>query len=810
MNTKNCHSKLTKQIIFEEFFKKQKFYFAIPLFLFLFFIFTFSTFSLEAQPISYEEQRVAKIEIINAAPGCEDTFDSYSILARLKTKENDLFSQLEFDQDLKTLATEFDQVQPSIESRDDQIYIHIKLWPKPTIRSIQWYGNCRIESKTLQEELGICLFTVFDRAEFNKAFQKIRSYYIKKGFFEANIDYRINRDPLCNDVDIEIIINEGRSGRIKDIIFHNFTCEEEKDLTACMVSQKWNFFLSWLTEDGTYRDEAILQDEYVILNYLQNEGYSDAKVQIEIEDLPCENRIIIHIIADKGKQYFFGPVKMEGNCIFSKDELYEQFTFTAGSPYSPDALRETVANLMSLYGRYGYIDAYIDYEPRLLPDRCEYAVDFFVTEGEAYCVGLIKVFGNCSTQTNVILHETLLVPGEVFNGDKLKMTEERLMNTRFFKTVNVYAVKTDDECILGSNYRDVHIEVEETSTGSFGISLGFSSADSIFGGFNIGENNFNWRGLGTLGTKGLRGLRGGGEYVHFNAIIGRKNTTYVFSWTKPYFMDTLWSVGFDLEQMRNRSISRHYDISAYGGSIFAKYQCNAFLRFGWHYRLRHTSIHVHEDCPPESLRKEERNHGVISASGVSLTYDSTDSIRCPRSGVRSVLSTELAGLGGNYGFLGINYLNTFYYPVGECGTLKYRFNTRFIKPIRDDADHIPLSERLFLGGEETVRGYRPYAIGPVFDHDDADPKGGMSLALLSMEYNYPLFSRLDAFVFCDMGHLSFKEWDLIGEFKVSVGYGIRLKIIDCGPAFILGMGYPLNAHKSNEVQRFFFSIGTGF
>ena len=58
----------------------------------------------------------------------------------------------------------------------------------------------------------------------------------------------------------------------------------------------------------------------------------------------------------------------------------------------------------------------------------------------------------------------LLIPGEVFNVDKLKLTEKRLENMGYFKKVNVYAVKTEG-CTLPGDYRDVHVEVDETSTG---------------------------------------------------------------------------------------------------------------------------------------------------------------------------------------------------------------------------------------------------------------------------------------------------------------------------------------------------------
>ena len=773
----------------------------------------FCVTNLSAVSGQFESQLVKKIEVVPGdGSATQSSFVPTTVLSRIKTREGDIFSQTEFDNDLKNLSKEYDKVEPQIESAEGNLFITLTVWSRPTIRSIRWKGNQNIETKALQEELGIKTFTVFERAPFNTAFNKLKAYYVKKGFFEADLEYLVVRDPHCNEIDIEILIHEGRSGRIKDIVFHNFTCEEQDDLLEMMVTKKWNIFLSWLNDEGIYHEEAVQQDVYQVQDYLQNEGYSDAKVFLQIEELSCD-RIVLHYTADKGEMYYFGALSLEGNTLFCDDEIREFFTFEEGDPYSPEDLRETISNIIDLYGRKGYIDAIIDYEPTLEGDKHVYSIHFEFDEGEQYRVGLIRVFGNCNTQARVILHETLLVPGEIFNNDRLKLTEARLMNVGYFSTVNVYAVKTGDSCSLGKNYRDVHIEVEEKGTGSFGVTFGFSSADNVFGGFNITESNFNYKGLSHVWSKGLGALRGGGEYAYFNTTIGSKSNSYVLSWTKPYFMDTQWVVGFEAERTISRLVTTDYQIKSLGGSIFAKYQLNPFLRFGWHYRLRNSFVDVRSRGDFE-LAKQAKLHGLISATGVSLTYDSTDNPNFPSSGVRSVLSWEYAGLGGDHNFFSCAYINSAYLPVGKTGILKYRADFRFIDPrgnkefVEENANDIPIGERLFLGGDDTIRGYRPYSIGPKFEN--GDPKGGMSLVLASMEYMRPVFSRLDAFAFADAGRLTSHTWKITGEYMVAIGYGARIKIIDGGPSLVVGMGYPLNAHRHSDVKRFFFAIGGRF
>lgn len=779
------------------------------LFVLSFFLFTFQFMASFAESPQYENKIIEKITVVLSTPS-QNEFDLNSIKFKLKTKEGDHFSQSEFDGDLKTLIKDFDRVIPEVSIVDQKIYITLKIWQKPTIHTIYWTGNEKMKTKSLVKELGIESGAIFDRQIFNKAFHKLKAFYVKEGFFEAELEYHATPNPACNQVDIEISIIEGRAGRVKKILFSGLNACERDDIADMMITKKYNFFTSWVTSEGTYNEEAVQQDQFVILNYLQNKGYADAKVNIDVCEAKECNRIIICINVEKGKLYTIGEITFEGNTLFCDADIWKKIEITNGCPYSPDALRATIQRITMLYGKYGYIDAFVDYEPKLVCDELVYSIHFTIHEGQQFRVGLIKVLGNCATQTNVILHETLLIPGQVFNAEKLEATETRLKNVGFFKNVNVYAVKSDGICGLGSDYRDVHVEVEETSTGHFGASFGFSTAESIFGSLYVTENNFNYKGLDRVWSEGYQALRGGGEYAHFTATFGKKSRSYVASWTKPYFMDTEWSVGFDLENSSTRYISKDYDIVANGFTLHGTNQLNPFLRLGLHYRLRNTKVHV-SDSKKVSPKEKKQLHsdGLISAVGVSLVYDSTDHPLRPTKGFKSRLDSELAGVGGNYQFFSISYLNSYYIPIDKDSVLKLRADARFIDPILSTSiTDLPIDERLFLGGDNAIRGYKPYKVGPRFSGSN-DPKGGISLQFLSAEYTRRLFKKLDAFVFCDSGSLSNNNWGF-AELRTSVGFGVKFQLFESGPPLQLGLGFPINPRYKSDVKQFFFTVGGKF
>ena len=757
---------------------------------------------------AFEDRKVANIDITieNLPPNA--SFDSKTVVNRLKTKIGDPFSQLTFDSDLKALSDEFDRVEPHIEVLNSEVYIHLKLWPRPSIRTIKWQGNKHIKTKTLQKELGIKPNAVFNRQAFNKSFNKVKEYYVKKGYFESQLQYSIIPDPKTNEVDIQIEVREGRSGTIDDIVFKGFSSEEKSELLGMIYTKKYNLFTSWLTGSGTYNEEALEQDRLTIINLLQNKGYADARVDIQVLEAESQGKIILQITTERGQVYHFNKITFKGNTLFTDPEVEAMFLVHPGETYSPEKLRQTAQNVKDLYGRKGYIDCNVQYEAQVVADEPLYNVFFRIEEGQQYKIGLVRVFGNVQTQNNVILRESLLVPGETFDSAKLKATQMRLENIGYFKSVNVYAVRTQDDQALGENYRDVYIEVEETTTGNISLFFGFSSADSLFGGLDLSESNFNYKGIPKIFSEGLSALRGGGEYTHARLSLGSKQRSYSLSWLTPYFRDSLWRIGFDITQSHSNLISKDYNIDTLGLTVYASYPLNHFWTFGTKYRIKNAENNIHK-VPKKEIRGADHN-GVLSAVGSSISFDSTDSALKPHNGFRSLLEAEFAGLGGRFSFFRFGYINTYYTQLWRHGIMKYRFDFRFIEPIwkTNSPEQVPMSERFFLGGQTSVRGYRDFDLGPHYDNSGHEPTGGISSSLLSVEYLHEIFPFLDGFLFADAGSIDLKRFS-VADFKLSYGFGVRVELINRVPV-ILGMGFPVNPDGRSEVRKFFFSMGGQF
>jgi outer membrane protein insertion porin family len=771
----------------------------------------------------YDNQIVEDIKIVLENPSLDSSFNQKNVLQKLKTKKGDIFSQNIFDSDIKNLSIDYDRIEPSINSQESKLYITIKLFQKPVIRKINFIGNSKIKTTKLQKELNIKPNEIYNRETFNKGILKLKEFYAKKGYFDFDINYKVSY-LSNNEVKIDVFVKEGRIGKIKKIIFKGFTKKEKSDIEEITYTKKYNFITNLLSGSGTYKEDLVEQDKVVIINYLQNKGYADARVDTKILEDPTSKKIILEITAHRGTLYRFGKITFDGNTLIDDEIILKSFIIHPNDTFSSEKIRATSQSIKDLYGSRGYIETQVYYETNLLENEPVYNVNFFIDEGECYKIGMIKIYGNKSTRSNVVLRESLLVPGETFDTRKLKATQNRLQNIGYFKSVNVFATQSTD-LSLGANYRDVHIEVEEESTGHASLSAGFNTSENVSGTLDLTENNFDSKGLFKVFSEGPSAFRGGGEYAQVKGTLGKRQKNYSLNWMTPYLNDTLWRFGAEFSGTFSRLVSPHYKVKTYGGSVYTSYPLSNFLSYGFKYRARHTdNIVKTKGKSAQSIEKstkvaENETEGLISALGGIINYDSTDNSYKPHSGLRSSLDMEYVGIGGNYNFWKMQYLNSYYYPLWSKGTFKYTANFRFIKLIGElsdentapkDRNTVPLSERFFLGGETTVRGYKPYIIGPRMIKNDKDaPMGGRSSVLLSIEYLQTIFKPiLDVFVFFDAGSVSFDEFH-VNKLNASTGAGVRLEVMSRVPIMV-GWGYPINANHHSDQQRLFFSMGTQF
>lgn len=776
-----------------------------------------------AASFNYESSRIERVEII-LPKRYQGTYQPHAIAAELKTKTDHTFSQEQFDADLKHLSSQFATVEPEIRESGDKLIVTIHLQPKPEISSIVFEGNRSLSDKKLKKELQIHSGETFDRAKFIQGFIRLKEFYLKKSYFDSKLTYSTDFDEENDEVSIHIHIKEGKPGKIAKVRLEGISSKEAKQVKEHFFTRPHQMLTSWYTKTGIYQHELVEQDRMSVISYFQNKGYADVHVTPQVVESK-EGKIDIVFDIALGPVYKINEITFTGNEAFSNEDVEKFLAIQKDDLYSPQEIQNTVKAIKDLYGKNGYIDATVSYQQTLISEEShEYNLHFEIYELEQYCVGKVKVLGNYYTSPNVILNETLLVPGEVFDSRKLAATEERLRGTGYFKKVNIYPLpvrSTEDSKEEARKqkplkHRDIYIEVEEGQTGHATLSGGGSTTDSFFGAVELSENNFNIGGLSTLFSKGLSSMRGGGEFFHLRFNLGNKITYYTMAWMTPYAGDSLWRFGFDINKTYNRNQAKNFDYESLGEKIYATYPLSSFWTFGVNYNLVNTKNRF-KDGATWDQRIAVGPGGLASTIGVNLKHDSTNHPRRPSAGLRSTLDASFTGVGGSFTYWKFLYLNTQYLPLGKnAGFFKLRGNLKFISPFGKTPIEgqgfdrpLPLAERLFLGGETDLRGYKNDRVGP--NKGWENPIGGVSYGFASLEYVYPIIDPIQLFAFFDAGSLSLKRFK-IDHIRMSCGAGVRLDILGQMPITI-AYARPINPENREEQaikNNFLFSIGVQY
>lgn len=816
--------------------------------LFFFFCLFTSTYHLHA--VSQEPCEGIPVEKITVTverqkPG--DVDETSAILHKMDTKVGDTFDQEVFDRDLKVLNENYDWVEPEFEVKDKVLRIHLLVQKKPIISRFIVDGpnlSSKMKKKVLKAgELKSGM--EYDRETFYKSLNKIRDDLIKKGFFQADVAYQVEREGADNKVAVHVLVKRGPHGRLRNIRFEGFESQEQRELAKMIRPRRYNMFLNWLTGVGTIKQEEFDSDVQVMVHYLQNKGYVDAHVSMRINYIPDDGCVLV-IHLDRGPKYQFHNVDFSGFTLRKEDEIKKVCDIKEGEVFSIDQIRATQEKIRELYTQEGYLQTNVDYQLTLLPDQTAYDVHFNIEESEQYRVGLVLVSGNYSTNKKVVYNNINLEPGDVFDSRKVKSTQQKLQSTGFFKNVNVYPIKADEGSLGSSEYCDVMVEVDEAQTGNASLFLGMSTTSSVFGGIDLTENNFDLAGFRNVWTQGPSAFRGGGEFFKIKGTVGEKESGVSVSWLNPYFNDSLWRFGVDFDYITSILLSSNYRIHTIGGQVSTIYPVTRTFSHGYKFRVKDSIINPR--VPKEQLSliedKEASNCGIGSGLATTFAYDSTDNPFKPRTGFRSNFEAEIVGLVRthmtqnqnlsfdtttkanltDFPFLKFGYVNSLYCPLWKSATLKFRFDLKFMQLLGSgQVDQLPLSEKYFLGGENTVRGYGNGQVGPRFPVTN-DPKGGISSFLGSVELSQNIVKPLDVFAFFDSGMVSEEAWNM-DTIRMSVGAGVRLDIGKRLP-FVVGVGFPLNpanpkppvgstdveagARHEKEVQKLFFSMAGQF
>ncbi len=474
-------------------------------------------------------------------------------------------------------------------------------------------------------------------------------------------------------------------------------------------------------------------------------------------------RITVPVI--EGKVYRLGEIKIEGNSIFSEDYIRAVIGLKPGEVANGDRIGKALyEDLKKVYGSQGFIQ----YEPAIEPafrdnaqNPNEGIADFTVsiTEGKQFTLRRLEFLGNTFTRDNVLRREIFLNEGDIYNQIGLENSVIRLNQTGYFEPIDkekdIDFRQNDEEAQV-----DVNVKVTERGRQEISFNGGVSGIGGSFFGLQYSTAN----------------LLGRGESLSFNVAAGNRQKSFVFSFTEPYIRNRPITAGFSIFTSSYKFfgegsfLSQNLEVqqglfgsqldflnvdetnlftqNTTGGSVFLSaplsefYRRRPFTRFsriGLSYSISQTSVQ-----DPEVNLQADPNRRIpvlyrqpnILTSRVTPTFvynalDYRTSNIDPYTGRELAFSAALAGLGGDVRTYQPSLSYRQYFPIRRTGrdqnpeVLGFRILAGTVgsiglsNKIREAqtqslafVNGVPIYERFFLGGEDTIRGYNVRSISP--------------------------------------------------------------------------------------------------
>jgi len=616
----------------------------------------------------------------------------------------------------------------------------------------------------------------FDAEEVEAGRRRILARYQELGYYlaevEAEADFERGR--------VTYTIREGRPVPVAAVRFRGVAAVPEARLRAILT-----------TRAGTEGEPSLLRapdlerDRRRIEALYRELGFGEAEVaspEVWPEQSPAGAEVIFTV--REGRRTLVRAVSFEGAAGIAPARLAEAAGLAPGTPYREAEVAAAAARVREAYRHAGYLDATVKPRTDFGPDHEHADVRFVIAEGRQRRLGAVIVTGNGKTRRNVVLRELPLRPGDPFDPARLDEGRLDLYRLGLFREVRYLLPEPAGD----GRVQDLVVQVRERPGGAIGFGLGYATDEQYRGFVELSQQNL-------LGTG-----RGAGVKASVSTIGYRDDLFY----TEP------WLLGFDVKGQANLYQERRdeigYDVLRRGASVGFDRELARRVLLSMRYRsefVRYENVQpgIEElEGPLESFN--------IGSLGATAHLDLRDSPISPRRGSFYLGSVEFARpyLGGNASFTKYELAGSWYRPLGRSAEVALGLRGGFTQLLITGGG-LPLSERFFLGGDRSVRGYAYKGIGP--KDPSGDPLGGNAYALGSLELRFTVWEKVRGVAFVDAGELWAGAEDLPASgLKVAVGPGLRYDTL-VGP-IRLDLGYKLRPEQGESRTRWHLTIGYPF
>jgi outer membrane protein insertion porin family len=703
--------------------------------------------------------------------------------------------------------------------------------PAPHVVGVEYVDRVYFKEETLRSMILHEIPGPLDEALLQADVARIENAFKDRGFLRARIRLELVPQEL-GGVLARIVIEAGERAELKRV-------KVVGQIEVPEAALKEGFFsrppepLGALTRAGFFHRPYLDQDGQRLIANFYKLGRLEARVlSTTVAADPTLDGLSVTFTAVEGPLYELAGIAFAGELPpgVSDVELREQIAIKDGEVCDLVSLQQQADKLLDPLRFEGH--PFARFEQAVLPapppsgDAAHRGAQVTLTfvRGPKPSVRAIRVSGNKGTAERIITRDVVVEPGKPYDHKAIKESERLLMRTGFFQQVAARAIPTGDPEIV-----DVEVNVVEAQTWLLSIAPAY---DATRGG----------EGLILLGLAADRNLLGQGLYGSVMGRISGRRQTFDVTMQEPRLLDTRIALTAEMHR-REISYVKYKTRSEVGGGVRASFPIfESGLVIGGSIGVEYGGVVLFSKKNgdnfngPQLVTHDADDPGLLPAGvlrnpvRLTVAFDKRDSVLFPRNGVYADIS---AGYAGPFTLSGLAFFDTGATLRGYVTPIfgiTFKTNTDVGVVTNPHGGEVPVTDRFFLGGLGSVRGYAPLSLGPQVavpvrgGGTETIEAGGVVRAAQNLEVEFPLWPQapLRGFLFLDAGN-SFGDGELEKAIAgTDLGRGAELPL---GLFFSTGFGLlletpvlpfrfewsvPLTRRAYDQQINFFLGVGSAF
>ena len=525
----------------------------------------------------------------------------------------------------------------------------------------------------------------------------------------------------------------------------------------------------------------------------QSRGYYHARIDHDLI-VPTEgNALVAAIQIDEGP-----PIRVQRvEVAFHGDgppATGWQLPVAQGDVFTEAAYERAEAALRTDYRERGYARVTVERRARVDVIENTAEVTFNVDSGPPCTFGNVEIAGLHKVETNVAERELVFRPGQPFRESLLEQSRANLLGLNLFHNVRLEEDGSRDSVVR------VTVRLAEAPPREVQLGIGYDTEEEVRG-------LASWRHYNFLGDARQLGA---------TARLSVLRRTLAADFLQPHF--PTFASRFRLLLSEQQEDEDAFTLDRSRVSPRLEWQPSTRFTAYAFYRIEYDSLSIPDAIKAavhRTLPGGTPSNAFLSGLAFGADWNGTDDVLEPKRGWAANASVEPVGtfLGGDVSFLRVVTEGRFYRPLGPGLFAAFRLRLGTADPLGSSTE-IPIYERFFAGGLNSVRGYGRHR---VFTDDtgrratvvDDEPIGGRSVIETSVELRHPVTEALAAAVFLDAGQISRSSYTVpIGSMRYGSGVGLRYRS-PIGPLRI-DLGFPFQPPDGDARWQIHLSVGQNF